>query len=98
MGSQLSVAQLGTRGGGSLFEDSREKFTFDISCWDFISGGKTEITKSYMVQGGPSGRGTVFLDIKFKVPSQFKLPIQLEVNKRLSSTRWATMCRHLKKD
>ena len=26
------------------------------------------------VQGGPSGRGTLFVDIKFKVPSQYKLP------------------------
>ena len=27
------------------------------------------------VQGGPSGRGTLFGDIKFKVPSQYKLLI-----------------------
>ena len=48
------------------------------------------------VQGGPSGRGTLFVEIKFKVLSQYKLlrlkcNCQFEVNIRLSSTRWTTL-------
>ena len=42
------------------------------------------------IQGGPSGRGAMFVDIKFKVPSQYKLlkrNSQFEINKRLSARR-----------
>ena len=41
-------------------------------------GGQVFTTKettfeSRLLQGGPSGRGTLFVDIKFKVPPQYKL-------------------------
>ena len=59
--------------------------------------GMQSLTFRKYVQGGSSGRGTLFVDIKFKVLSQFKLLIlkcnsQFEVNKRLFATRWATLC------
>ena len=46
------------------------------------------------VHGGPSGRGTLFVDIKLKVPPQYKLILlnsYFNVNKSLSSTRWTTL-------
>ena len=51
---------------------------------------------SIYVQGGPSGRGMQSVDIKLKVPLEYKLLIRkcnsyLNVNKRLSVTRWATL-------
>ena len=50
----------------------------------------------FALQGGPSGRGTMFVDIKFKVPPQYELLIlkhnsYCNVNERLSSTRWTTL-------
>ena len=48
------------------------------------------------LQGGPSGRGTQFIDIKLKVPPQHKLRkgnSGFDVNIRLSSTRWTTLYR-----
>ena len=43
------------------------------------------------IQGGPSGRGIQYVDIKLKVPPQYKLLIlkrnsYFNVNKRLSSS------------
>ena len=57
---------------------------------------------SHRVQGGPSGHRTLFVDIKFKLLSQFKLLIlkhnsQFEVNKRLFATRRATFYWHCNK-
>ena len=48
------------------------------------------------VQGGLSGRRQHFVDIKLKAPPQYKLLIlkcnsHLNVNKRLSLTRWTTL-------
>ena len=48
-------------------------------------------------QGGPTGRGTLFVDIKLKAPLQYKLLIlksYFNVNKSLSSTRWTTLYFH----
>ena len=49
-----------------------------------------------LLQGSPSGRGILFVDMKLKVPPQYKLLILkrnsfFKVNKKLSSTRWATL-------
>ena len=49
-----------------------------------------------LVQGGPSVRGRLFVDIKLKVPSQYELLMlkcnsYFNVNKRLTSTRWTTL-------
>ena len=54
------------------------------------------IQKSFINIGWPIWSRQLFVDIKFKVPSQYKLLIlkrnsQFEVNKRLSATRWATL-------
>ena len=50
------------------------------------------------IQGGPSGHGIQFVDIKLKVLPQYELLIlkrnsyvNVNVNKRLSSTRWTTL-------
>ena len=48
------------------------------------------------IQGGPSGHGKQFVDIKFKVPPKYKLLIlkrksYFNVNKSMSVTRWATL-------
>ena len=49
------------------------------------------------VQGGPSGRGILFVDIKLKVLPHYELlllqnaTLFSKVTKRLSSTRWATL-------
>ena len=48
------------------------------------------------VQGGPSGRGIQFVDIKFKVLRQYELLMlkrksYFNVNKSLSATRWTTL-------
>ena len=45
---------------------------------------------------GPCGRGTLFVDIKLKVPPQYTLLMlkrnsYFNVNKRMSTTRWTTM-------
>ena len=50
----------------------------------------------WSLQGGPSGRGTLFVDITIKVllhykPLILKLNSYLNVNKSLSSTRWTTL-------
>ena len=63
---------------------------------DVINAGTTLSHYHYRVAGGPSGRGTLFIDIKFRVLTLYKLLIlkrnsQFEVNKRLSMTRWATL-------
>ena len=48
------------------------------------------------VQGGPTGRGTLFFDIYLKVQPQYKVHIQIcnsnfNVTKRLSSARWGPL-------
>ena len=46
------------------------------------------------LQGGPSGRGTQFADIKIKYELLIvKLNSYLNVNTSLTPTRWTTMCR-----
>ena len=47
---------------------------------------KIERDTIFTLQGGPSGRGTRFVDIKFKVPSQYKLLIQ-KATSNLKSTK-----------
>ena len=51
---------------------------------------------SWKLQGGPSGQGKVFVDIKVKVQSQYrplllKRNFQIAVNKNSSTTTWATL-------
>ena len=46
------------------------------------------------LQGGPSGRGMQFVDIKLKVPPEYKFLILnaiQHVNNNLSATRWASL-------
>ena len=52
-----------------------------------------------VIQGGPSGRGTLLVDINLKVPPQYELRIlnkaelnsYFNVNKSCSSTIWTTL-------
>ena len=38
--------------------------------------------KHYIIQGGPSGRGTLFVDIKLIVPPQFKMQLLLKCQQK----------------
>ena len=88
---------------GSLRITSNRAFTSLFDCRMiplFESKKKKEI--KYNIHGGPSGPGAPFDDFKLKVPLHFKLKIHTvyllngnsycNVNKRLCSSRWTTLC------
>ena len=74
-----------------------KSFTFPLQVRNdrLIFGSHSHLTCTCM-QGGPSGRRTLFAVIKLKVPPQYKLLIlkcnsYFNVIKSLSSTRWTTL-------
>ena len=80
----------------SSFPPTVRKSRIDAEGSDVPVYAPFAVESQCQIQGGPSGRGILFVDIKLKVQPQYKLIILernsfFEVNKRLSSTRWATL-------
>ena len=82
----------GSFGGFSTFLGSLMALKHEVCIYCIFY----DVWISLTIQGGPSGRGTQFVDIKLKLMPQYKLLIlnrnsYFNVSKRLSSTRRTTL-------
>ena len=80
----------------SSFPPTVRKSRIDAEGSDVPVYAPFAVESQCQIQGGPSGRGILFVDIKLKVPPRYKFQILkcnsfLKVNKKLSSTRCATL-------